>query len=51
MKSADWMAVPESLGDMPLKRLEKKISWYLWVKCGLMWVDLASCLYLYRTVF
>lgn len=24
MKSADWMAVPESPGDMPLKRLEKK---------------------------
>lgn len=44
-----WQS-PGSLDDTPLKRLEK-ISFYLWVKHRLMWVDFASCLYLYRTVF
>lgn len=41
---------PESLNDMPLKRLEK-ISFNLGVKHRLMWVDFASCLYLYCTIF
>lgn len=44
-----WQS-PGSLDDTPLKRLEK-IPFYLWVKHRVMWVDFASCLYLYCTMF
>lgn len=46
---AGWQT-PESLDDMPLKRLGKR-SFCPWVKHRLMWVDFASCLYLCHTMF
>lgn len=44
-----WQS-PESLNDMPLKRLAE-IPSYLGLKHRLTWVDFASCLYLYCAIF